>query len=437
MNLENSSFENNNNQIITPENASSIVSLLYQSSQHTVYKVKINNRWMFLKRINEKHRNNPLYIDNLQREFEIGFSLDHPGIVNYFNLGKDHEGTYLLTEYVDGQMLREYLTKQKPTLEFIKKIINQLIDILSYLHKKNIYHLDLKPENLLISTKNEQLKLIDFGLAHADSYSKTPSGTPKYAAPEMFSSPELCNASSDIYSIGIILLELFTGSTDKQNIKNIPIIYRKTIKKCIKEKQLERFQNCQELHKALLIERRKHRFIIFLTLCFLISIILIVNKKNQKSYPLFNKQAQQKIDNQKNKINTIKAPNSSFKVQKTNYSKNNINKINSSLDSLNQYISHWHKDKMTQKDSLFIIDLRVSLFEKYKQKIDDTLTYKGFRSKKTIIIELIHTCLEEFNNAFETHTSTLSKEKLSYFESLNFFKNEQNKLRKQLEVIPK
>ena len=257
MELDNSSFDSEHNHAITPENASNIVSLVYQSIHHNVYKIKINNRWMFLKRIVASQQNNPIYTENLQREFEIGFTLDHPGIVTYFNYGNDREGNYLLTEFIEGEMLREYLTRQKPSQEFILHFIAQLLDILHYLHQRNIYHLDLKPENILISAKNQQIKLIDFGLAHSDKYIKIPSGTLNYAAPEMFSNPESCNATSDIYSIGVILLELFTGSTERVNLPKIPVRYRKIIARCLAEKQEDRFQECEELKQALKSSKKR------------------------------------------------------------------------------------------------------------------------------------------------------------------------------------
>ncbi len=271
MELDNSSFESEHNQAITPENASSIVSLVYQSAHHNVYKIKINNRWMFLKRIVASQNNNPVYIENLQREFEIGFTLDHPGIVTYFNYGNDREGNYLLTEFIEGEMLREYLVKQKPSLEFIHHFTVQLLDILSYLQQRNIYHLDLKPENILISAKNQQIKLIDFGLAHSDMYTKIPSGTMNYAAPEMFSNPKACNAASDIYSIGVILLELFTRTTDRANLSKIPVRYRKIIARCLTEKQEERFQQYEELKQV--FKKTKKRIALFLLIPFVVLLL--------------------------------------------------------------------------------------------------------------------------------------------------------------------
>lgn len=273
MELVNSSFDSENNQAITPENASSIISLVYQSAHHNVYKIKINNRWMFLKRIVTSQKNNPVYIENLQREFEIGFNLDHPGIVTYYNYGNDREGNYLLTEFIEGEMLREYSARQKPLLEFIHQFIVQLLDILSYLQQRNIYHLDLKPENILIPVKNQQIKLIDFGFAHSDMYTKIPSGTMNYAAPEMFSNPKVCNAASDIYSVGVILLELFTRTTDRANLSKIPLHYRKIITRCLAEKQEDRFQQYEELKQVFnKAKKRKSLFLLIPIVIFLLGV---------------------------------------------------------------------------------------------------------------------------------------------------------------------
>lgn len=428
MNLENSSFDNIQSQVITPENASSIFSLFYQNSQHTVYKVKIKNKWMFLKRIAEEHQNNPIYIDNLQREFEIGFTLDHPGIVTYFNLGKDDKGTYLLTEYIEGQMLREYLTNHKPTSEFIKNFINQLIDILSYLHQKNIYHLDLKPENLLISAKNQQLKLIDFGLAHSDSYSKIPSGTKNYASPEMFLAPESCNASSDIYSVGIILLEFFTGSTNTATLNNVPMKYRKIIEKCIQKKQHERFQNYEELKKVFFnIKRNRSIFFILSLFILLIFSLMFYRKSISKNY----------TSNQKIKVlQTLKnIKHSKEKTKKIESNKNHIIQIYNNTDSLTILTNEFYKNKLHENDSIFICSVKDSLAEKYIQKIKLKLVEHSFRAKKLIFNDLLREAINEFEIKFESLTQSYDKHSLKYFESVRVYSDQEKKLRNQLNVL--
>lgn len=271
MDLLNSEFDTNNTQAITPENASNLVSLLFQSKHHSVYRIKFNNKWMFLKRIIDSQKENPVYIQNLEKEFEIGFTLDHPGIVQYYNLGKDNQGYYIITEFIEGEMLRSLIAKGSINRKFINEFIDQILSVLEYLHDKGIYHLDLKPENIIISSKSKKLKLIDFGLAYSDSYSKNPSGTLTYASPEMFTSPESCNASSDIYSIGVILLELFTGSTDKSALNKVAYKYRKTISKCLELNQKDRIQSVPEFRKN--IKRSNQRIVKFFSLFFLTFIL--------------------------------------------------------------------------------------------------------------------------------------------------------------------
>jgi serine/threonine protein kinase len=436
--LDNSSFENEHNQLITPENASNIISLIYQSAHHNVYKIKINNRWMFLKRIIASQKNNPIYIENLQREFEIGFTLDHPGIVSYFNYGIDSEGNYLLTEFIDGKMLREYLAKQKPSIEFIHSFIIQLLDILSYLEKRNIYHLDLKPENILISTKNQQIKLIDFGMAHSDMYTKTPSGTLKYAAPEMFLNPKNCNAASDIYSIGVILLELFTSTTDRNNLNKIPFLYRKIIARCLKEKQEDRFQQYQDLIQAFKNTKKRTSQLLlipFIVVLLVITEFLLIHKPN-KSVLTTNSNKEyinQRVSIPSHKLERIKNQ-KSINVISTENSED-LKKSKKDLDSLNSNLKKWFNNKSTKLDSLKICELGDSIFKVYQIKLTEAFSVKSYRPKKMIQIELQRTCLEEFEKIYQDYISKFDKHSLRYFESLHIFGKKQKNLREKFEVL--
>jgi serine/threonine protein kinase len=175
-----SEFETGNENTLIPINSNYIELLPFKSSVNLVYKIKINNKWLLLKRIVPEFREHPFYISCFEKEFDIGFNLDHPNIVKYLNKGKDSEGTYLLAEYIDGITLRDFILKNPDGLKdekWVLKIVKQLLDALDYLHKRQLFHLDLKPENLMITHKGDDLKIIDFGLSSSDSYSNFASGT--------------------------------------------------------------------------------------------------------------------------------------------------------------------------------------------------------------------------------------------------------------------
>ncbi|MFA6924420.1 MAG: protein kinase [Bacteroidales bacterium] len=266
MNLvtESSDFENIETNAVVPGNASIKELLPYQSNNSSVYKIRINDKWLLLKRILPEYREHPAYINALEKEFNLGFNLDHPHIVKYLNKGNDSEGLYLLSEYIDGVSLRNIIQKNPQGIEdfkLIRKIILQLLDALDYMHKQQIFHLDLKPENIVITHKGSNVKIIDLGLSCSDSYISVSSGTKKYCSPEQLNNHRNADARSDFYSLGLVFLELITGSTKLSGLKKIPSRYKKIITKCIEPLQENRYNSAEEIISILVNGNRKKYFL--------------------------------------------------------------------------------------------------------------------------------------------------------------------------------
>jgi serine/threonine protein kinase len=92
-----------------------------------------------------------------------------------------------------------------------------LLAALEYIHNRQIVHLDLKPDNILITNNGNNLKLIDLGLSYSDCYSEITGGTQSFGSPEQFARPELIDFRSYIYAFGKIVLFLCTGNTTLQS----------------------------------------------------------------------------------------------------------------------------------------------------------------------------------------------------------------------------
>lgn len=156
------------------------------------------------------------------REARLASSLSHPNIVSVVDFGEDPEmGAYMVMELLDGAPLSDrFKRKNLMSIRQACDFVSQIADALHYIHGKGIVHCDVKPENILLCkmpTKQRRkwsIKLLDFGLAHAQSASQSVrdaiNGTPPYMAPEtvMGHAP---TPSSDIYSLGIVLYQLVTG----------------------------------------------------------------------------------------------------------------------------------------------------------------------------------------------------------------------------------
>lgn len=179
-----------------------------------LFRAQRMGKWQVLKCLKPEFAHQAEYRALLQKEFEIGFRLNHPNIVRTESLEEvEGLGVCIVEEYVDGKTLRDLMESKNWIRNRFVGIMRQVADALEYLHQHQIVHRDLKPENILITTQGDYVKLIDFGLSDADNYAilKQPAGTRRYAAPEVFSSSSASNGiAADIYSFGKILEELNT-----------------------------------------------------------------------------------------------------------------------------------------------------------------------------------------------------------------------------------
>jgi serine/threonine protein kinase/TolB-like protein len=158
-------------------------------------------------------------------ERDILASLEHPNIARLYDAGIDTGGCpYLAMEYVQGQPLTDWCDAQSLGLSDRLKLFLQVLEAARFAHEKQVIHRDLKPSNILV-TQSAQVRLLDFGVAkllEGDEADKTPltsiygrALTPDYASPELLRG-DLVDARSDIYSLGVLLYELLTGTRPYQ-----------------------------------------------------------------------------------------------------------------------------------------------------------------------------------------------------------------------------
>lgn len=178
----------------------------------------------------ERHR------QALEKEFEVGFQLDHPNIPRYL----EYHGDSLLMDFVDGVTLTEFL-RQHPDYfrkrQHARQFADELLSAVDYLHQQQILHLDLKPDNIMITRIGNHVKLIDLGFCHQDSHPFTTGGTAYYAAPDKEKTP-----ASDIYSLGRIFSELGIGR-------------KAVVAKCLSANAADRYQSVDELARAMSKQR--------------------------------------------------------------------------------------------------------------------------------------------------------------------------------------
>lgn len=219
--------------------------LLKTTAYSKLWRVSRDGKYFLIKttKDNSEHQ-----ISMLRREYELSIGCDNPNIVHVFTYERNlPEGEGIVMEYIEGRTLDEFLL-EKPSLKSKQRIFGELLSAVNYLHKRGIIHNDLKPENILITRADNTLKIIDFGLADNDAFYvlKTLGCTQRYASPELLSqdvrtrlatSKQKIDARSDIYSIGIIMREIYDGR------------YKRIINKCIKEKADDRFSDVAALQR--------------------------------------------------------------------------------------------------------------------------------------------------------------------------------------------
>lgn len=157
---------------------------------------------------------------HLKQEAEILSGLSHPGIVKFYAAEEVNGRPALVLEQVAGTSLRYLLDEEKAlkrlSVKQIKSVLAEMMEPVRYLHQNGIIHGDLKPENIAVcfpGSEEAQVKLLDLGLAGEKGKE---AGTPLYMAPEAFNG-EL-DYASDIWSAGIILFELFYGTSPAEKL---------------------------------------------------------------------------------------------------------------------------------------------------------------------------------------------------------------------------
>ena len=180
---------------------------------YKAYQARVR-RYVAVKVLPEVLATDPSFIARFEREAYTIAQLEHPAIVPVYDYGEAGNITYIVMRYIDTGSLAARLKQGPLSYAEIKRLTRQIAEGLSYAHRQGVIHRDLKPDNIFLDSEGNAL-LGDFGIAHIAEGTQELTGnavigTPAYMSPEQGRGRGI-DGRSDIYALGIILFELFTG----------------------------------------------------------------------------------------------------------------------------------------------------------------------------------------------------------------------------------
>ena len=242
-----------------------------------VYSAKdtLLNRLVAVKILREQYANDSEFIDRFYREAQAAASLSHPNVVTVYDVGTFDKTPFIVMEYIQGNNLSEIIKEQgRLDPRYAVKISIQICSALAHAHRHSIVHRDIKPHNILI-TKDDQVKVTDFGIAAVSSMSITQTGV--VLGSVLYFSPEQARGNkvdhlSDLYSLGVVMYEMLCGTVPFRGdtpisiaLKHIqdqplpltgvnpsvPPLLEKIVLKLLAKRPGERIQSALELSAAL------------------------------------------------------------------------------------------------------------------------------------------------------------------------------------------
>jgi serine/threonine protein kinase len=184
------------------------------------------------------------------REARLAAKLDHPNVVQVFDVGEEDGRPYIVMECVEGGTLADRLRRRRKSLRHDEglRLLGQLCEGLGHAHARKLVHRDIKPQNLLLRDSDGCLKIADFGIARAVEETTRLTrpgkviGTDRYMAPEQLAD-EAITTATDVYACGVVADEVLPESRAPE--------LREIVERCLREDPKQRFSDATALGEAL------------------------------------------------------------------------------------------------------------------------------------------------------------------------------------------
>lgn len=237
---------------------------------------KFTNEKVAIKVVEPSTLNDFVKRKRFEQEIRLMKKVDSPYVVKLFEAEVNEKYAYIVMEYVDGYILKDYIsTRTHLTVDEAIDFAGQLALGFDEIHKAGVIHRDIKSQNVMV-TDNGRIKIVDFGIAIDDETEKLTKtdmliGSPQYVSPELINQ-EKPTVASDVYAFGILLYEMvagevpFTGKDPVETLRkhqerdmpritksftNVPQSVENTIIKCTAKKPEQRFESMYAIYKDL------------------------------------------------------------------------------------------------------------------------------------------------------------------------------------------
>lgn len=256
-----------------------LIEIIGEGGMAKVYKARcrILDRIVAVKILKDEFSKDKGFVVRFKTEALSAARINHPNIVNVYDVGQENDIHYIVMEYVDGQTLKEIIRDEAPLpVDKAVDIAIMICDGIHHAHEKGIIHRDIKPHNILI-TEHGMVKVADFGIARAMSnatitYGNNIVGSVRYISPEQAKGDPI-DRTTDIYSVGCVLYEMVTGkvpfeaespitvalkhmhdeaASPRSINSKVPAALEGVIYKAIQKKPAQRFATAKDMRNALI-----------------------------------------------------------------------------------------------------------------------------------------------------------------------------------------
>jgi eukaryotic-like serine/threonine-protein kinase len=208
------------------------------------------DRQVAIKLLADNFAGDPELRKRFSREARLAARLDHPNVVQVFDVGEDEGRPFIVMEHVDGGTVADRINGRRRSLPGSEaiRLLSQLCDGLGHAHTKKLIHRDIKPQNLLLRSSDDCLKITDFGIARAAEETTRLTrpgkviGTDRYMAPEQIADGKITPAT-DVFACGVVADELLPQSRSSE--------LRQIVHRCLRPDPKERYSDARELGEAL------------------------------------------------------------------------------------------------------------------------------------------------------------------------------------------